>query len=100
MVDIENVPLDTAQQWFDKGYYQCGETGDAQHTGYCLTTPQGTDCTPAAKQELGQVSFQGEPSPFPPHNTLPDVGAGSGSLIIAAVIAIVVGLITAKRQHA
>lgn len=85
VVDVENVPLDQSQLWIDRGYYQCGTTGDEAHTGYCIATPAGQDCQPApedVKQTTTSVYI-------PPANVnvtparLPAVGSGDLTLLIA-----------------
>lgn len=103
VIDIENVPIDQANSWItDKGYYQCDGTGDPAQVGYCIPHPAGDgqaagyDCTPAPAQQLGTVSFAGEPSPIAPHGTLPDVGSSSIELFVGLAVAVIVGLVVAK----
>lgn len=99
VVDIENVPIDQANNWITNfAYYQCGETGTGP-TGYCITTPEGTDCTPSP--------YPGQPTPIkvaavapapvqtsvavhqPTPTRLPSVGAGN-DIVMALSIAVIV----------
>lgn len=99
VIDIENVPIDIANDWItQKGYYQCGTTGDVSPTGYCVTTPSGNDCdTPPQPSPPSQSVIQHQTATMP--HSLPSVGSGGLEIVFALVVAVIAFVIAERVQR-